>query len=75
MSLVTEEESQACIVDSKAFQDATNSYAVRNLLLHINRQKNVKVMDPPANNQMRFAYYKSAHLFIGTTNKVDFEQI
>ena len=63
--LVTDEESYGCIADSKAIQAATNSYAVRNLLLHINREKYVKVLDPPQNNQMRFGFYKSAHLFIG----------
>ena len=62
---MTAEESQACIVNSKSFQDATNPFAVRNLLLHMNRERALSVMDPPQNKQMRFGFYKAAQLFIG----------
>ena len=50
----------------KIFEDATNHFAVRNLLLHMNRDKKLVVTDPPQNKQMRFGNYKAAHLFIGT---------
>ena len=67
--LVAEGEEKACVVECKAYQEATTPYAVRNLLLHMHREKKYLVMDPPLNNQMRFGYYTSAHLFIGKTIK------
>ena len=63
--LVGKEEASSCIVNSQPFKDATNPYAVRNLLLHMHREKKIKIQDPPDNSQMRFGYYKSALLFIG----------
>ena len=65
--MVTETEATSCITKSQPFKDATNCYAVRNLLLHMHRQKKIKVQDPPENAQMRLGYYKSALLFIGMT--------
>ena len=62
-----EEESGGCIVTTNSFHDATNQFAIRNLLLHINRDKKVYTMDPPLNKQMRFGFYKASHLFIGIT--------
>ena len=63
--LVDAEEAKGCITESKPFKDATNAYAVRNLLLHMHRQKKIKFNEPPENKQMRFGFYKSALLFIG----------
>ena len=63
--LVSGEESKGCVVDSIAFNAASNSYAVRNLLLQMHRQKEISVSDPPENRQMRFGFYKAAHFFIG----------
>ena len=62
---MSQEESESCIAVSKSFQDATNSSAVRNLLLHMNREKKLIVRNPPENKQMRFGFYKASHLFIG----------
>ena len=64
-SLVSDQESKACIVNNVPFRESTNSYAVRNLLLHMNRKKEISVVDPPQNRQMRFGFYKASQLFIG----------
>ena len=54
-----------CILVSESFKEATNPFAVRNLLLHMGREKKYPVTNPPQNKQMRFGYYTSSHLFIG----------
>jgi hypothetical protein len=63
------EEATCCITETAAFQQATNHFAVRNLLLQISRLKRTNIADPPPNNSMRFAYYKAAYLFIDGTSK------
>ena len=64
-TLVNDDEIKSCLVKSQAFKDATNAFAVRNLLLHMQREKQMKLKDPPSNEQMRFGFYKSSLLFIG----------
>ena len=71
-NIVSESEAKGCIVDSKPFKEATNSFAVRNLLFHMHRERKVKVADPPENKQMRYGFYKSALLFIGMFFKFAF---
>ena len=68
--LVSEEEAKGCITASQPFKDATNSYAVRNLLLDMHRQRRIRLCDPPENKQMRFGFYKAALLFIGTHSSI-----
>jgi hypothetical protein len=60
-----QEEEEKCIVDIEAFRLATNHYALRNLLLILDQKNKSQMKDPPANNQMRFAFYKAAILLIG----------
>ena len=63
------DETTACITETLAFQQATNHFAVRNLLLQINRKARSYISDPPPNNKMRFAFYKASFLFIDGTSK------
>ena len=62
---VSDEESKFCIIHAEAFNQATNYYAVRNLLLHLNRKKELIISDPPSNRQMRYGFYKASIQFIG----------
>ena len=64
-SLVSEEEAPGCILETEAFPQATNMYAVRNVLMLLHKKKKFKVTDPPKNNMMRYGFYRSAILFIG----------
>ena len=68
-NFASDEEVICCITESMAFQQATNHFAVRNLLLQISRHKRSKIPDPPPNNSMRFAFYKASYLFIDGTSK------
>ena len=65
--IVSEEEAKGCIINAEPFKKATNSYAVRNLLMHLHRSGSVRVTDPPVNRKMRFAFYKASILFIGNS--------
>ena len=47
---VDEQEKKQCVTVTSAFQQATNPFAVRNLLLQLHRQKKIKISDPPENN-------------------------
>ena len=62
---INDGETVNCITKSVAFSQATNHYAVRNLLLNLNRRNKTKMSDPQENKQMRFAFYKASILFIG----------
>jgi hypothetical protein len=63
------DEATHCITSTEAFQQATNHFAVRNLLMQINRKNRSHISDPPPNNKMRFAFYKASFLFIDGASK------
>ena len=60
-------ESESCLTKAEGFQMATNMYAARNMVYQMLRRKGRKSLgnDKPSNRQMRFGFYRSAHLFIG----------
>jgi hypothetical protein len=49
-------EAEGCIVNSDSFQQPTNMYAVRNMLMQMHRKKRVKNSDPPANRHHCFIF-------------------
>ena len=62
---VNKDEAMGCILESDPFKQATNLFAVRNLLMQMHGKKKLKISDPPENRKMRFGFYKSSILFIG----------
>ena len=52
------ENSNVCITETEAFTQATNHFALRNLLLQMHRSKMTIICDPPKNKNMRFAFYR-----------------
>ena len=56
---VSDTEAEGCLVDSDPFQQATNMYAVRNMLMQMHRKKKVKISDPPANRHHCFTFVRS----------------
>ena len=63
------DEETNCITLTEAFQQATNHFAIRNLLMQINRKTRSNISDPPPNRKMRFAFYKASFLFIDGASK------
>lgn len=57
-------EVSKCITETVAFQQATNHFAVRNLLMQMVRKRKSTISDPPPNGKMRKAFYRATYLFI-----------
>ena len=64
---VSMEEQKSCLTEATGFNMATNKFAVSNMCFQLMRRRGRKLLGNQAleNNQMRFGYYRSAHLFIG----------
>ena len=62
---VSKSDTPYCIVNSEPFKQATNMFAVRNMLMQLHGRGRIKISDPPLNAQMRYGFYRSAMLFIG----------
>ena len=60
-------EKAFCLTKAEGFKMATNMYAARNLVYQMLRRKGRRALgnENPSNRQMRFGFYRSAHLFIG----------
>jgi len=61
------EEQKSCLTKATGFIMATNKFAVSNMCFQLMRRRGRKLSGNQGleNNQMRFGYYRSAHLFIG----------
>ena len=61
------EEQKTCLTEAAGFIMATNKFAVSNMCFQLMRRRGRKLSGNQGleNNQMRFGYYRSAHLFIG----------
>ena len=61
------EEHNSCLTKFAGFIMATNKFAVSNMCFQLMRRRGRKLLGNQEleNNQMRFGYYRSAHLFIG----------
>ena len=61
------EEQKSCLTEAAGFMMATNKFAVSNMCFQLMRRRGRRMLGNQGleNNQMRFGYYRSAHLFIG----------
>ena len=60
-------DKESCLTEVAGFSMATNVFAVSNMCYQLMRRKGRKLFGNRSleNNELRFGYYRSAHLFIG----------